>query len=122
MDLSELFILQFMMFAEMFAGFLLCKTKVLKPQHRSIFSKAVINLFLPCSIVNSFAANTDANVFQDFLIILLVSLGIQVLCTILAKLLFGKRPEHQKPILHTHRLPSFLQYAASRDCDSETRP
>ncbi len=47
MNLNELFLLQFMMFAEIFLGFALCKTGVLQPKDRSVFSKSVINLLLP---------------------------------------------------------------------------
>ena len=37
MNLGELFILQFMMFAEMAAGVLLSRTGVLKPEDRPVF-------------------------------------------------------------------------------------
>ena len=99
MNLSELFILQFMMFAEMLAGYLLCRAVVLKPENRPVFSKAVINLFLPCSIVKSFLSRPDGNVLKDFMIVLTVSLVIQLFCHILSKTLFNRKPPQQKPIL-----------------------
>ncbi len=99
MGLSELFILQFMMFAEIFLGYLLCRMGILQPKDRAVFSKAVVNLFLPCNIVNSFLSNTNANVLQDFLVVLIISICIQIFCTILAKLLYNRRPASQKPIL-----------------------
>ncbi|MBR4444575.1 MAG: AEC family transporter [Solobacterium sp.] len=99
MNLNELFLLQFMMFAEMIVGYLLCMTGVLSPKDRSVFSKAVINVFLPCSIVNSFLTRPDSNVLQDFLTVLLVSIMIQVFCTILANVLYRRTPANQKPIL-----------------------
>lgn len=99
MNLNELFLLQFMMFAEMIVGYLLCMTGVLSSKDRSVFSKAVINVFLPCSIVNSFLTRPDSNVLQDFLTVLLVSIMIQVFCTILANVLYRRTPANQKPIL-----------------------
>ena len=99
MNLSELFILQFMMFAEMFIGYLLCRTKILQPKDRTVFSKAVINLFLPCNIINSFLTSTGADVMQDFLIVLIVSAAIQVFCAFLANILYNRKPAEHKPVL-----------------------
>lgn len=99
MQLSELFILQFMMFAEMAVGWLLCRTGILKPKDRTVFSKAVINVFLPCSIVNSFLTRPDTNVMKDFLVVLLVSCAIQLFCSVLAAVLYQRSPADQKPVL-----------------------
>ena len=59
MNLTELFQLQFMMFAEMTVGYLLCKGKILTSDQRSVFSKAVVQVFLPCSIISSFKAELN---------------------------------------------------------------
>ncbi len=99
MNLSELFILQFMMFAEMFIGYLLCRMRILHAKDRTVFSKAVINLFLPCNIINSFLTNTGGNVLKDFLVVLIVSIAIQVFCSVLAKVLYNRKPAEHKPIL-----------------------
>ena len=99
MNLSELFILQFMMFAEMFIGYLLCRAKILQPKDRAVFSKAVINLFLPCNIINSFLTSTGTDMMKDFLIVLIISTGIQIFCAILANILFNRKPAEHKPIL-----------------------
>lgn len=99
MHLNELFLLQFMMFAEMAAGFLLCRFGILAPKDRSVFSRAVINVFLPCSIVNSFLSRPDSNVLQDFVTVLVISALIQVFCAVLANLLYRRRPADHKPIL-----------------------
>ncbi len=99
MNLNELFILQFMMFAEMAAGCALCITGILNSSDRTVFSKAVINLFLPCGIVNSFLVRPDAGVLQDFLTVLLVSAAIQAFCALLARILFIRKDAGQKPVL-----------------------
>lgn len=99
MNFKELFILQFMMFAEMTAGWLLCKAKILNSKDRSVFSKAVVNLLLPCNIVKSFQTELNADLMKDFMIVLLVSIGIQIFCTILASTLFNRMKKEQKPVL-----------------------
>lgn len=99
MNFNELFILQFMMFAEMAAGYVLCRTRILNPKDRSVFSKTVVNLLLPCSIINSFQTELNAQLMKDFMTVLLVSVGIQVFCTILASTLFNNIKKDQKPVL-----------------------
>lgn len=99
MQFNELFILQFMMFAEMAVGWLLCRAGILQPKDRTVFSKAVINVFLPCSIVNSFLSRPDTNVMKDFLVVLLVSCAIQLFCSALAAVLYRNKPTDRKPVL-----------------------
>ena len=99
MNLGELFILQFMMFAEMAAGVLLSRTGVLKPEDRPVFSKAVINVLLPCSIVNSFLSRPDSSVLKDFVTVFAVSVMIQIFCAFLARVLYRNTPSAKKPVL-----------------------
>lgn len=99
MDLSQLFNLQFLMFAEMGVGFLLCVTHILKPSDRSVFSKTVINVFLPCSIVSSFNIEMSSEIVKNFIEILLVSSAIQIFCTFLAAVMFNRLDENRKKIL-----------------------
>lgn len=99
MNLTELFELQFMMFAEMTVGYLLCKGKILTSDQRSVFSKAVVQVFLPCSIISSFKAELNMKTIGDFIVIFLVSCGIQVLCTFLARALYNRENPERKAIL-----------------------
>lgn len=102
MDLSRLFILQFTMFAEMAAGYVLCKLNILKSSERSVVSRLVVNVFLPCSIVNSFAFELDAKTLQGFVSVLAISCAIQGFCYVLSKILYNR-------LSHGHR--SVLQYS-----------
>lgn len=99
MDLSGLFNLQFMMFAEMAVGWLLCRFRVLKPSDRSVLSKGVINVFLPASIISAFGMELNQEILNNFFEILLISAAIQVLCMVLAAFLFNKTDENKKNIL-----------------------
>jgi predicted permease len=88
-----------MMFAEMAAGYLLCRFHILKPSDRSVFSRAVINIFLPANIISSFSMEMNREIFMNFLQILLVSCAIQVLCAVLASVLYRKTDEDKRQIL-----------------------
>ncbi len=99
MNMKQLFDLQFLMFAEMAAGFLLCRFGVLKPKDRSVFSKAVISLFLPANIIASFRMEMTAEVLRDFLQIIIVSSAIHVFSMILAAMMYKKEPESRRNVL-----------------------
>ena len=99
MNLSKLFSLQFVMFAEMFAGYLLCRTKVLKPHDRSVISRLVIHLLLPCNIIHAFRLEWNTETLHRFLAIFLVSCGIQAVCSILAKTIYNRVPEDKRKSL-----------------------
>lgn len=99
MNLDKLFQLQFMMFAEMCAGYLLCGFHILKPSDRSVLSKAVINLFLPANIINAFSLELNNEILEDFVQILLVSSFIQILCMVLAHVLYNRTDPEKKKIL-----------------------
>ena len=99
MDLSRLFILEFIMFAEMAAGYLLCRFHVLKSSERSVLSRLVINLLLPCSIISSFSMEMNAEVLKRFLEILLISIGVQVMQTLIASIAFRSVPHEKRASL-----------------------
>ncbi len=98
-DLSRLFILEFTMFAEMAAGYLLCRFHVLKSSERSVLSRLVINLLLPCSIISSFSMEMNAEVLKRFLEILLISIGVQVMQTLIASIAFRSVPHEKRASL-----------------------
>ncbi|MBR1629084.1 MAG: AEC family transporter [Lachnospiraceae bacterium] len=88
-----------MMFAEMLTGYLLCRMNILRPKDRTVFSKSIINLFLPCNIINSFLSSAGADVMHDFLVVLVISIAIQIFCAFLANILYNRKPADRKPIL-----------------------
>ena len=99
MNLTKLFNLQFLMFAEMAAGYFLCRFHVLKPKDRSVFSKAVISLFLPANIIASFDTELNGEMLKDFLQIILVGTAVHIFCMILAAFLFQKEEEDRRKVL-----------------------
>ena len=99
MDLSQLFILQFVMFAEMAAGYYLCAMHVLKPSDRSVLSKMVINVLLPCNIIHSFNIEMNTDVLQKFVQVLLISLGAQLLCTVISRYAYNRLPHDKRSVM-----------------------
>ena len=98
-DLSKLFTLQFLMFAEMAIGYLVCRLKIVKPSERGILSKLTINVFLPASIISAFNMELTDEILACFAQILLVSCGIQVLCTLLARFAYNWVDEDKRPVM-----------------------
>lgn len=99
MNLGQLFELQFMMFAEMLAGYLLCRFHILKSKDRMVLSNLVVNLLLPCSIIASFQMEMNEEILKNFISIFIISVGVQVFCAILAKICFNRYPHEKKSVL-----------------------
>ena len=99
MNLDALFTLQFVMFAEMAAGYALCRFGVLKPENRSVLSKLVVNILLPCSIIKSFNVEMNAEILMKFLQVFLASCGIQLFCWLIARYAFNRLPREKRSVL-----------------------
>ncbi|MBQ9153397.1 MAG: AEC family transporter [Solobacterium sp.] len=99
LELGPLFRLQFMMFAEMAAGCILCKTGILKPSDRKVLSSLVVNLCLPCSIAGAFSMKMDAGLAKQFLTILIISCLIQVMCSFVASHAYNHEEPAVKKVL-----------------------
>jgi predicted permease len=99
MDLNALFELQFVMFAEMIAGYLLCRFKVIKPSDRSVLSKLVVNLLLPCSIIASFQMEMNSEILKNFIGIFVISVLIQILCSLIASFAYNRYEHDRKAVL-----------------------
>lgn len=99
MELGNLFNLQFLMFAEMAAGYILCRMHILNPKERSVLTKLVVNLLLPASIITSFSLKMTPEILSCFAQILAISMGIQILCTFLSRVLYNRNSKAEKPVL-----------------------
>ena len=78
MGFGKLFTLQFLMFAEIAVGYALCRFQVLKPKDRSVLSKLIMNVLLPCSIINSFNMEMNSTLLSQFIQIFILSLLIEI--------------------------------------------
>ena len=83
--MKELINLQLMMFALIIIGLILKKTKVIGKEGQKSMTNLVIDLILPCNIIFSFMIKFSSKIAQDFMVILIISILIQVFCVILKR-------------------------------------
>ena len=99
MGTTELISLQLRMFLVMLLGLLFRKKNIITAEGKKNLTDLVIYLILPCNIVKSFMIEFDGQVLQNFGLVLLISIGIQVVCTTLAKVLYRKVKPGRKAVL-----------------------
>ena len=99
MGTSELIALQLRMFLLMLLGLFFRKKNIITAQGKKDLTDLVIYLILPCNIVKSFMVPFDDNTLKNFGVILILSVGIQIFCAILAKTLYRKVKDSHRPVL-----------------------
>ena len=97
--MKELVNLQLMMFALIIIGLILKKTKVIGKEGQKSMTNLVIDLILPCNIIFSFMIKFSSKIAQDFMVILIISILIQVFCVILGSVLYNKCSVKRKKCL-----------------------
>ena len=97
--MKELINLQLMMFALIIIGLILKKTKVIGKEGQKSMTNLVIDLILPCNIIFSFMIKFSSKIAQDFMVILIISILIQVFCVILGSVLYNKCSVKRKTCL-----------------------
>ena len=88
-----------MMFALIIIGLILKKTKVIGKEGQKSMTNLVIDLILPCNIIFSFMIKFSSKIAQDFMVILIISILIQVFCVILGSVLYNKCSVKRKKCL-----------------------
>ena len=83
--MDKLWSLEFSIFAMMAAGFLLRRARVLGKEAERVITDLVLYLVLPCNIFNSFLNGGSDAAAVDYIAVLLISVGMQVL-----SLLYGR--------------------------------
>ena len=99
MGTSELISLQLRMFIVMLVGLFFRKKNIITAEGKKTLTDLVIYLILPCNIVKSFMIEFDGNVLKNFGQVLIISVGIQVMCAVLAKVLYKKAAPRRKAVL-----------------------
>ena len=98
---SHMVSLQLMLFLLIIAGVLIKKAGLISEEGRKTLSDLLLNAILPCNIVHSFMGGLKIS--QEFvincLLMLLFSIGIQMVCVLGSKVLFAKFPHEQKSVL-----------------------
>ena len=88
--MDKLWPLEFNIFIMMAVGFLIRKTKVLGKEAERVITDLVLYVVLPCSIFNSFLGKESGMAASDYLAVLLISVGIQLLSLVYGKFAFPK--------------------------------
>ncbi|MBQ6469164.1 MAG: AEC family transporter [Lachnospiraceae bacterium] len=96
--IDGLFNLQFLMFAVMLAGFLLCRTGAVKTKERELISALVLNLLLPCSIFSSFKMEMSREVLMNFLQIFIISVLIEAFSILVCRFCYRRIPDGKRSI------------------------
>lgn len=99
MDVSGLWTLQCMMFVLVAAGALLKKKGILKEEAKGVLTDAVLYIFLPCNIINSFRMEFELSILRRFVVVLGISILVQAVSYALSKCLYNRKPAEVKRVM-----------------------
>ena len=93
--------LQIMLFALMAVGIIVKKVGIITSSNRKSFSNLLINVILPCNIVNSFLSGVEISeeMLQNCLLAVVLSGIIQIFVTYANKLFFMKIGKERKSVM-----------------------
>lgn len=99
MDFTALFQLQLMMFALMGLGFYLRRRDIIDARGKAAFTDLIIDVVLPCNIINSFCIEFDGALLLSCIQIFAASVLLQVFCYVLARTLYNRQPDGRRAVL-----------------------
>ena len=97
--MQQLITLQLTIFSMIALGVILKKIGIIGEEGQKNITDLVIYLVLPCNIIKSFMVDFNYNVFYTFAGVLLISILIQIFCTVLGRILYNKMELPQKKVL-----------------------
>ena len=97
-EIFNIFGMQLFLLCLVLVGIIVAKLGIVDQHTRMSLNELLLNVFLPCTILNSFF-NTDGSLLFSLLTILIISAGILALCFVLSKLLYIKADSRQKKVL-----------------------
>lgn len=89
--MNNVFVLQLTMLLLIVIGVIIKKTGIISPIGQKNINDLVIYLILPCNIIKSFLIEWDHETLQQFALVLIISIAIQIVSVILGKVLYGKK-------------------------------
>lgn len=99
MEIGGLFHLQLMMFLLMGVGFFLRKKDIITSGGRTVLTDLIVDVILPCNIITSFQIPFDWDILKAGIQVLLISLVLQMFCTLISATCYQKVPKRQRMIL-----------------------
>lgn len=93
--------LQLMLFLLIIIGIILRKKGIINDNSKKTLSNLLIDIILPCNIIQSFLGkiNITASFFKSCIYAVIISLAIQLFATYISRLLFIKYPIEKKNVM-----------------------
>ncbi len=91
--------MQGMLFLLILAGIYAHKKGIITNQNRNKFTDLIIEIILPCNIVNSFLIQWSYDILKNCFAVFLVAIVTQALYVLLSKLLFRKTTKDRQAVL-----------------------
>lgn len=98
-DFQSLLTLQLQMFLLMGLGMFLRYHNMITKEGKRVITDLVINIILPCNIINSFCITFNQELLRSGLQILFISIAIQLMCTLIASTCFRSIPKGKRMVL-----------------------
>ncbi len=98
--MQQLVNLQFTMFSMIAAGVILKKLGIIGEEGKNNLTDLVIFLILPSNIIKSFMVEFEVDILFTFGGVLIISILIQVICTLLGRVLYNRMELPKKKCLH----------------------
>lgn len=99
MELQGLMNLQLMMFLEIGVGWYLRHKNLITDGGKKCLTDLIIDVVLPCNIIQSFCIEFDAQILLRCLQVLVISLVLQMFCTLISATCYNRVEKDKKPIL-----------------------
>lgn len=99
MEISGLFQLQMMMFVLMGVGVYLRKVNIITQEGKGVLTDLIIDVILPCNIITAFSKPFEREQMMAGLQILVISIVLQMFCTLISATCYQKVPKKQRMIL-----------------------
>ncbi|MCI8663173.1 MAG: AEC family transporter [Hungatella sp.] len=99
MELQGLVNLQLMMFIEIGIGWYLRKKGLITEEGKKVLTDLVIDLILPCNIIQSFMIDMDKEILKKGLQILVISMILQAFCTWISATCYNRIEKEKKNVL-----------------------
>ncbi len=117
MDFQILLSLQAMLFLLIAIGFVTGKIKIMQSEGRKCLTDLLIYVIMPCNIFTSFQSGDVREIMGECLIVGVISLWVQILSTVLSRVLYTWTPERKRSVMQYGTICSnagFIGMAAAR--------
>lgn len=99
MDLQGVMDLQLMMFLEIGIGWFLRKKNLITEEGKKVLTDLVIDLILPCNIIQSFLIKLDKEILVKGFQILVISILLQMFCTAVSAVGYNRIEKEKRTVL-----------------------